>query len=129
MTAAVLSATIWAVGTGAPALRAARAQEADTASSLRTPWGEPDFQGIWSVELLVPLERPEGVTTRSTPREQQAELDRQRAEMSVFGNHVRAERGTEADVAGAYNAVFTSQRPTAGAPAWSSIHPMGACPR
>ena len=112
VTAAVLSATTWAVGTGAPALRAARAQEADTASSLRTPWGEPDFQGIWSVELLVPLERPEGVTTPFYTEEQQAELDRQRAEMSVFGNHVRAERGTEADVAGAYNAVFTSQRPT-----------------
>ena len=112
VTAAVLSATIWAVGTGAPALRAARAQEADTASSLRTPWGEPDFQGIWSVELLVPLERPEGVTTPFYTEEQQSELDRQRAEMSVFGNHVRAERGTEADVAGAYNAVFTSQRPT-----------------
>src|SRR5439155_20151404 len=32
---------------------------------------------------------------------------------SVFGNHVRAERGTEADVAGAYDAVFTSQRRTA----------------
>ena len=30
----------------------------------------------------------------------------------MFGNHVRAERGTEADVAGANNAVFTSQRPT-----------------
>ncbi len=61
---------------------------------------------------MVPLERPEGVTTEFYTEEQQAELDRQRAEMSVFGNHVRAERGSEADVAGAYNAVFTSHRPT-----------------
>ena len=112
VTTAVLAAIAWAAGTGEPALRAARTQEADTASSLRTPWGEPDFQGIWSVELLVPLERPEGVATAFYTEEQQAELDRQRTEFSVFGNHVRAERGTEADVAGAYNAVFTSQRPT-----------------
>ena len=112
VTTVVLAAIAWAAGTGEPALRAARTQEADTASSLRTPWGEPDFQGIWSVELLVPLERPEGVATAFYTEEQQAELDRQRTEFSVFGNHVRAERGTEADVAGAYNAVFTSQRPT-----------------
>ncbi len=112
VTAAVLVAIALAVGTGEPALRAAQTQEAATASSLRTPWGEPDFQGIWSVELLVPLERPEGVTTEFYTEERQAELDRQRTGTSVFGNHVRAEPGSEADVAGAYNAVFTSQRPT-----------------
>ena len=112
VTVVVLVAIAWAIGTGEPALQAAQAQEADTASSLQTPWGEPDLQGIWSVELLVPMERPDGVTTEFYTDEQVAELDRQRAEMSVFGNHVRAERGSEADVAGAYNAVFTSQRPT-----------------
>lgn len=72
---------------------------------------------------------PEGVTTEFYTAEQQAELDRQRAEFSVFGNHVRAERGTEADVAGAYNAVFTSSGRLAGARAWSSIRPLGAYPR
>jgi len=112
LAAVVLVAVSLAAGTGEPALRAAQTQDADPASSLRTPWGEPDFQGIWSVALLVPLERPEGVTTEFYTAERQAELDRQRAGFSVFGNHVRAERGTEADVAGAYNAVFTSQRPT-----------------
>ena len=110
--AVVLVAIALAGGTGEPGLRAAQTQDADAASSLRTPWGEPDFQGIWSVALLVPLERPEGVATEFYTAEQQAELDRRRAEFSVFGNHVRAERGSEADVAGAYNAVFTSQRPT-----------------
>ena len=109
--AALLVAIVWTAGTGEPALRAAQAQQADPASLLRAPWGEPDVQGIWSVELLVPLERPAGVTTEFYTEEQQAELGRQRAEMSVFGNHVRAERGSEADVAGAYNAVFRSQRP------------------
>ena len=32
------------------------------AQQERTAWGDPDLQGIWSVELLVPLERPAGVT-------------------------------------------------------------------
>ena len=97
------------IQTSPPALQAAHAQGA---AAPQTPWGEPDLQGIWSVELLVPLERPDGVTTEFYTEEQVAELDRQRANTSVFGNHVRAQPGSEADVAGAYNAVFTSQRPT-----------------
>ena len=100
----------WFVQKSATPLQAAQAQDAGQAP--QTPWGEPDFQGLWSVELLVPLERPAGVTTEFYTEEQVAELDRERAQGSVFGNHVRAERGSEADVAGAYNAVFTSQRPT-----------------
>ena len=85
--------------------------QAHTATA-KTPWGEPDLQGIWSVELLVPLERPPGVTRAFYTEEEVIALDRQRTGTSVFGNHIRAEKGTEADVAGAYNAVFTSQRPT-----------------
>ena len=99
----------YVVQTSTPGLQAAQAQ--DVTAPL-TPWGEPDLQGMWSVELLVPLERPNGVETEFYTEEQVAEIDRERAEGSVFGNHVRAERGSEADVAGAYNAVFTSQRPT-----------------
>jgi len=82
------------------------------AVGLKTPWGEADLQGIWSVELVVPLERPAGVTSEFYTEKEVAELDRERAQGSVFGNHVRGERGSEADVAGAYNSVFTSQRPT-----------------
>jgi hypothetical protein len=82
------------------------------AAALKTPWGEADLQGIWSVELVVPLERPPGVTNEFYTEKEVAELDRERAEGSVFGNHVRSAPGSEADVAGAYNSVFTSQRPT-----------------
>ena len=107
---ALVAATMtYVVQTRTPGLQAAQAQ--DVTAPL-TPWGEPDLQGMWSVELLVPLERPNGVETEFYTEEQVAEIDRERAEGSVFGNHVRAERGSEADVAGAYNAVFTSQRPT-----------------
>src|SRR2546422_4464000 len=79
---------------------------------LKTTWGEADLQGIWSVDLVVPLERPPGVTSEFYSEKEVAELDRERAQGSVFGNHVRAAPGSEADVAGAYNSVFTSQRPT-----------------
>ena len=83
-----------------------------TIAAAKTPWGEPDLQGIWSVELMVPLERPAEVTTEFYTEEEVAGLDDLRRGTSVFGNHLRAEPGSEADVAGAYNAVFTSQRPT-----------------
>ena len=28
-------------------------------ASLKTPWGEPDLQGIWTDEFDAPFERPE----------------------------------------------------------------------
>src|ERR1051326_7644813 len=82
------------------------------AADIKTPWGEADFQGIWSVELVVPLERPPGVTAAFYSDKEVADLDNERSQGSVFGNHIRADRGSEADVNGAYNSVFTSQRPT-----------------
>ncbi len=83
--------------------------QADT--SVRTPWGEPDLQGIWTTEVDTPFERPERFGDREflTP-EEQAELDEQRA--GLQSRNRRVERGTELDVAGAYNAVFLSYKPT-----------------
>jgi hypothetical protein len=82
------------------------------AAEIKTPWGEADFQGIWSVELVVPLERPPWATGAFYTDKEVADLDSQRSKGSVFGNHIRAAPGSEADVNGAYNDVFTSQRPT-----------------
>jgi hypothetical protein len=81
-------------------------------ATAKTPWGDPDLQGIWTVERLVPLERPNGASKAFYTDEEVAKLDRERSGKSVFGNGVREERGSEADVAGAYNSVFTSQRRT-----------------
>ena len=80
-------------------------------ASIRTPWGEPDLQGIWTTEVDTPFERPERFGDREflTP-EEQAALDVQRA--GLVGRKRRVERGTELDVAGAYNAVFLSYKPT-----------------
>jgi hypothetical protein len=99
-----------------------------TPSALKTDWGDPDLQGIWTVEDLVPLERPAGVTKEFYTAAEAKALDDQRSQKSVFGNHVRAERGSEADVAGAYDAVFTSQRRTALRTAMITDPPNGKIP-
>ena len=80
-------------------------------ASIRTPWGEPDLQGIWTTEVDTPFERPERFGDREflTP-EEQAALDEQRS--GLISRNRRVERGTELDVAGAYNAVFLSFKPT-----------------
>ena len=100
----------------------------ETATAATTPWGEPNLQGLWAVDLVVPLERPDGVTTEFYTEEEVAGLDDLRRGTSLIGNHLRAEPGTEADVAGAYNAVFTSQRPTGQRTAMLIDPPNGKLP-
>ena len=88
-----------------------RAPAPASTAAPRTPWGEPDLQGIWTVELQVPLERPAGVIKEFYTEAEVAELDKQRAAAAHFGDRI-AKRGTEADVSGAYNSVFFSVRRT-----------------
>jgi hypothetical protein len=81
------------------------------APTLKTSWGEPDLQGIWTDESDTPLQRsPRYANQEFFTEAQRAELDKQRS--ALIGRDRRAERGTEADVAGAYNAVFTPMKRT-----------------
>jgi len=76
-----------------------------------TPWNEPDLQGIWTDEYQTPLQRPARFADREFLTEaEQAELDQRRN--SLQGRDRRGQAGTERDVAGAYNAVFESVKPT-----------------
>jgi hypothetical protein len=94
-----------------PASAQALAQASGTTPALKTPWGEPDLQGIWTDESDTPLQRsPKFANQEFFTAEQRADLDRQRANM--LGRERRAERGTVADVAGAYNDVFTPKKRT-----------------
>jgi hypothetical protein len=78
---------------------------------LKTPWGEPDLQGIWTDETDTPLQRPAKYADQEFFTEaQRAELDIQRA--ALTGKDTRAERGTELDVTGSYNDVFISRKRT-----------------
>jgi hypothetical protein len=96
---------------GATPTPARAAPLAPAAPTPKTPWGDPDLQGIWTDETDTPLQRsPKFGNQEFFTEAQRAELDRQRSAMT--GRDARAERGTEADVAGAYNAVFTPKKRT-----------------
>jgi hypothetical protein len=79
--------------------------------SLQTAWGEPDLEGIWTVEYDTPLQRSSRFANQEFFTEaQRAELDRERSQ--IRGRDVRGERGSETDVAGAYNDVFGAMKRT-----------------
>src|SRR5262245_24600782 len=92
-------------------LRMTGAPVADSGSAPRTAWGEPDLQGIWTDPYQTPLQRPAKFANKELfTDEERADLDKQRA--AIPRRDQRVERGSERDVAGAYNAVFQSIRPT-----------------
>jgi hypothetical protein len=67
-------------------------------AALKTPWGEPDLQGIWTDEFDTTLQRPAKYANQEFFTEaQRAELDRVRSEL--LGRFA-----TERDINGAYNA-------------------------
>jgi hypothetical protein len=98
-----------------------------TAAALMTPWGEPDLQGIWTVESDTPLQRPARYADQEFfTAAQRAELDRERS--ALLGRDKRVERGTELDVAGAYNAVFMSKKHTGARTSMIVDPPNGRMP-
>ncbi len=85
-----------------------RGQEA---GALTTAWGEPDLQGIWTTQFDTPLQRNVKYGTREFfTEEERTKLDQERA--ALIGRDKRVERGTELDVAGAYNSEFMSVKRT-----------------
>ncbi|MBV9968945.1 MAG: hypothetical protein JO228_03090 [Xanthobacteraceae bacterium] len=104
-TASTIAAVLAACSmSAAPAQELARSS---AAGDLRTPWGEPDLEGIWTDETDTPLQRPARYADQSFfTAAQRAELDVARA--TVLGRDSRAQRGTEDDVASGYNSAFWS---------------------
>jgi hypothetical protein len=83
------------------------------APSLKTPWGEPDLQGIWTDENDTPLQRPAKYANQEffTPA-QRAQLDEARTAVLAGADTRDDRRGTARDVAGAYNSEFVSFKRT-----------------
>jgi hypothetical protein len=81
------------------------------AIALKTPWGAPDLQGIWTDESDTPLQRPPQYAAQEffTP-EQRAELDATRT--TILHNDGRSPTGSEDDVATGYNSQFWSFKRT-----------------
>jgi hypothetical protein len=100
------SASVIAMGVAAACIGAAVSTRTSAqAPSLKTPWGEPDLQGIWTVEYDAPFQRNPKYGSREFFTEQErAEFDRIRSEL--HGRDNRGARGSELDVQGAYNNAF-----------------------
>jgi len=77
------------------------------APAPKTPWGEPDLQGIWTDEFDTPFQRPAKYANQEFFTEaQRREIDNERT--SLLGR-----RATDRELAGAYNlAVFTTTKHT-----------------
>jgi len=85
-----------------------------TAPALKTPWGEPDLQGIWSRDVDIPLQRPTKYGDREFLTDaERAELDRRIADIvSRDSTETRRVRGTERDVNAEFvQAPFTMHLP------------------
>jgi hypothetical protein len=81
------------------------------APALKTPWGEPDLQGIWTDESDTPFQRsPRYANQEFFTDAQRAEFDKVRA--TLRGRDNRGDRGSERDVSGAYNNVFGALKRT-----------------
>ncbi|MEO8256721.1 MAG: hypothetical protein ABI868_05170 [Acidobacteriota bacterium] len=81
---------------------AARAKPAPRAwTPPKTPWGEPDLQGVYSNKTITPFERPaEFAGKAELTGEETAELERRVADRSA---DKRDAKGTDSDVSRAYN--------------------------
>src|SRR3984957_12201664 len=109
--ATALGGSIASTSVTKAAARTQSASASTSAATMKTPWGEPDLQGIWTDESDTPLQRPAKYADQEFFTEaQRAELDVQRAALS--GKDKRAERGTELDVTGSYNDLFISRKHT-----------------
>src|SRR5438552_9941710 len=111
MVTAAIAAAALSAAIAVPVTRTSAQAPAASGTALKTPWGEPDLQGIWTDPYQTPLQRPAQFANKETfTDEERAKLDKERA--GIPRRDQRVERGSERDVAGAYNAVFQSIRPT-----------------
>ena len=117
LSVAIALVSLWAVPVmgqaqkpAAPARPAAPAAKpaARTPTPAKTPWGDPDLQGIWNFATSTPLERPASVGEKAVLSEQEAE---EFAEKLAFDlTRDRRDGGNAADVARAYNEHWMDNR-------------------
>jgi hypothetical protein len=86
-----------------PALLHGQSAPASSYTVPRTPWGDPDLQGIWNFGTITPLERPAEMKDRSTLTP--AEVARLNEEAATRGDR-RITEDRVRDVEAAYNAAW-----------------------
>ena len=83
----------------AAACLAGQSVDAQRYKTPRTPWGDPDLQGLWSNQTSTPLERPDALRDKETVTQQEAEQREEEARQS-------ADLPPRAGDPGTYNAVW-----------------------
>jgi hypothetical protein len=120
----VAAAALAAVGAG---ISVSAIQTSAQTPASKTPWGEPDLQGIWTDETDTPLQRsPKYASQEFFTAAQREDLDKERS--ALLRRDRRVERGTELDVAGAYNALFMTQKRTGARTSMIVDPPNGRMP-
>ena len=117
---ALTAATLLAAGLAETTIFGQAPSNSSTAQSApKTPWGAPDLQGTWSNTTVVPFERAKEFGNREfmTDAEYKKAQDRLLERNTRLGRDSRENdgqdiRGTEKDVARAYNEHWFGDRPT-----------------
>jgi hypothetical protein len=92
-------------------------------AALKTAWGEPDLQGIWTDEFDTPLQRPARYVN------QEFFTDAQRAEFDKVRSEVLGRLANERELNGAYNAAtFFSTKRTGARTSLVADPPNGRMP-
>ena len=110
MAVAVAVAVPWVMPSPAAGQESATAAEP---ASFRTPWGDPDLQGIWSYATFTPLQRPDDLAGREflTPEEI---AEQNRGDATRATSERRGELSAERDLALAYNQVWWDRGESTG---------------
>src|SRR5438132_465697 len=96
LTAAALM-PVQAAAQAAPAKKAA----AKSGTTSKTPWGEPDLQGVYSNKTITPFERPAEFAGKAVLSDEEiAQIEGRVGDRSADN---RTAKGTDADVSRAYN--------------------------
>src|SRR5467141_2699721 len=116
---AALSVSVTATSAQAPAASGAALKT----PPLKTAWGEPDLQGIWTDEFETPLQRPAKYAN------QEFFTAAQRAELDQVRSGILNRRATERDANNGYNgAVFFSTKRTGARTSKIADPPNGRIP-
>ena len=88
----------------APLAAAGQTDTSDAAATPRTPWGQPDLQGVWDFRTITPMQRPEEqADTAFITAEEAAELEQRAVDREDQLWNQTAQRTEAGGNVGAYN--------------------------
>lgn len=108
----LLSVLAFAVLAMWPSLAQQRAgatkKQAAKPAALRTPWGDPDLQGVWNDATATPLQRPGDIGTKDVLTDDEAAEFQDKLEYDLTRD--RRDGGAEVDANRAYNEHWMDSR-------------------